>query len=77
MEAGYYVGQDELLAAPLIYEPFTQGQLGALMPKGSEDLLEYVNDFLAEEKESGRIDALAQEYIYRYINGAEEQKAAA
>jgi cyclohexadienyl dehydratase len=77
MEAGYYVGQDERLAAPLIYEPFTQGQLGALMPKGSEDLLEYVNDFLAEEKESGRIDALAQEYIYRYINGAEEQKAAA
>jgi cyclohexadienyl dehydratase len=76
MEAGYYVGQDERLAAPLIYEPFTQGQLGALMPKGSEDLLEYVNDFLAEEKESGRIDALAQEYIYRYINGAEEQKAA-
>ena len=66
MEAGYYVGQDDRLAAPLIYEPFTHGQLGVLMPKGSEDLLAYVNDFLAEEKESGRIDELAEEYIYRY-----------
>ena len=77
MEAGYYVGQDARLAAPLIYEPFTHGELGVLMPKGSEDLLEYVNDFLEEEKESGRIDELAQEYIYRYINGEEELEPAA
>ena len=69
MEAGYYVGQDDRLAAPLIYEPFTNGQLGMLMPKGSEDLLEYVNNFLDEEKTSGRIDELADMYIYRYING--------
>ena len=68
MEAGYYVGQDDRLAAPLIYEPFTNGQLGALMPKGSEALLSYVNGFLAREKESGRIDELADAYIYRYIN---------
>ena len=66
MEAGYYVGQDGRLAAPLIHEPFTHGQLGVLMPKGSEDLLEYVNAFLAEEKESGRIDELAEEYYLRY-----------
>jgi cyclohexadienyl dehydratase len=77
MEAGYYVGQDERLAAPLIYEPFTRGQLGALMPKGSEDLLEYVNEFLAEEKASGRIDDLAEGYIYRYIDSEQEQKTAA
>ena len=67
MEAGYYVGQDSRLAAPLIYEPFTHAELGVLMPKGSEDLLNYVNEFLAEEKESGRIDELAQEYIFKYI----------
>jgi ABC-type amino acid transport substrate-binding protein len=67
MEAGYYVGQDSRLAAPLIYEPFTNGQLGALMPKGSEDLLDYVNTFLKEEKDSGRIDELADKYIYRHI----------
>ena len=46
MEAGYYVGQDDRLTAPLIHEPFTQGKLGVLMPKGSEDLLDYVNAFL-------------------------------
>ena len=77
MEAGYYVGQDSRLAAPLIYEPFTNGELGVLMPKGSEDLLDYVNEFLNEEKENGRIDELADEYIYRYINGEEELEPAA
>ena len=77
MEAGFYVGQDSRLAAPLIFEPFTMGELGVLMPKGSEDLLEYVNRFLAEEKASGRIDELAEEYIYRYIRTEEEEKPAA
>ena len=72
MEAGYYVGQDNRLAAPLIFEPFTRGQLGVLMPKGSDDLLDYVNAFLAAEKESGRIDELAEKYIYRYIRTDEE-----
>ena len=77
MEAGYYIGQDRRLAAPLIYEPFTQGQLGVLMPKGSEDLLNYVNMFLAAEKESGRLDELAEEYIYRYIEAEETLEPAA
>ena len=64
MEAGYYVGQDSRLAAPLIDAPFTQGQLGVLIPKGSEDLLAFVNDFLTMERESGRLDELAEKYIY-------------
>ena len=64
MEAGYYVGQDERLAAPLINEPFTKGQLGILMPKESEDLLEYVNEFLEKERISGRLDELADKSIY-------------
>ena len=67
MEAGFYVGQDSRLAAPLIYEPFTHAELGVLMPKGSEDLLDYVNAFLEREASCGRIDELAEEYIYRYI----------
>lgn len=67
MEAGYYVGQDQRLAAPLVQEPFTHGQIGALMPKGSEDLLDYVNSFLQKEKESGRIAELANEYFYKYL----------
>ena len=65
MEAGYYIGQDSRLAAPLIHDPFTDGELGFLMPKGNEDLLEYVNAFIRREKESGRIDQLADKYIYR------------
>lgn len=64
MEAGYYVSQDSRLAAPLIHEPFTRGQLGALMPKGSEDLLSFVNLFIAEERSAGRLDELSQLYIY-------------
>ena len=72
MEAGYYVGQDDRLAAPLIHEPFTHGELGMLMNRGSEDLLEYVNAFLAAEKENGRIDELAEEYIYQYTEDTEK-----
>ena len=65
MEAGFYVGKDERLVAPLIHDPFTNGQLGVLMPKGSEDLLIYVNEFLKQEKESGRIDELSEKYIFQ------------
>ena len=75
MEAGYYVGQDERLAAPLIHEPFTNGQLGVLMPKGSEDLLDYVNAFLKDEKKTGRIDELAEDYIYRYVQEKTDEAA--
>ena len=64
-------------AAPLIYEPFTKGQIGVLMPKGSEDLLDYVNGFLAKEKESGRLDELAEEYFLKYIEEDEELRPAA
>ena len=62
-EAGYYVRKDARLAAPLYLEPFTDGQIGILMPKGSEDLLDYVNLFLKEEKENGRIDELMGKYV--------------
>jgi len=77
MEAGFYVGQDSRLAAPLIFEPFTRGQLGVLMPRGSEDLLRFVDKFLEDEKASGRIDALAEKYIYRYIRQEEALEPAA
>ena len=63
-EAGYYAAQDSRLAAPLLHEPFTHGELGVLMAQGSEDLLEFVNGFLADERESGRLDELAETYIY-------------
>jgi len=75
MEAGFYTGQDPRLAAPLIHEPFTNGQLGFLMPKENGKLLDYVNDFIRREKESGRIEILAQEYIYQNIGEQQEDAA--
>ena len=77
VEAGYYVGQDARLAAPLIYEPFTNGELGILMPKGSEDLMNYVNGFLREEKDSGRIDELAEDYFFKYLDHIDAPASAA
>ena len=65
MEAGYYVAEDSRLAAPLISEPFTHGQLGILLPPGNEELLDWVNAFLAEEQAVGRLGELAKQYIYR------------
>lgn len=47
-EAGYYAGLDRRLAAPLADRPFTHARMGIMMPKGSEDLLAYVNSFLRE-----------------------------
>ena len=63
MEAGYYVRLDSRLAAPLLDKPFTNGELGFLMPKGSEDLLEFVNGFIEKERNNGRLDELAEEYF--------------
>ena len=77
LEAGYYVGQDSRLAAPLIDTPFTHGMLGALLPPGSDTLLAFVNAFLAAEKSEGRIDALADEYIYRSAEDGEALRNAA
>ena len=63
LEAEYYVSQDPRLAAPLLDAPFTRGELGFLLPPGSEPLLEYVNVFIAKERESGRLDELAEIYL--------------
>ena len=45
------------------------------MPKGSEELLDYVNEFLEEEKMTDRIDELAEEYIYRYVQEIMDEAA--
>ena len=63
-EAGYYASRDPRLAAPLIDQPFSHGEIGALMNAESGDLLAYVNDFLAREEKSGRLDDLRNEYVY-------------
>ena len=63
MEAEFYAGRDARLAAPLLNAPFTRGQLGALMPPGSESLQKYVNEFIRRERRSGRLDELKQIYL--------------
>ncbi len=55
---------DKRLAAPLINEPFTRGQLGILMPKSQRRLLNYVNSFIEKETAGGFIDILTNKYIY-------------
>ena len=63
LEAEYYVSQDPRLAAPLLNKPFTRGELGFLLPPGSESLLEFVNSFIAGERESGRLDELGEIHL--------------
>ena len=63
MEAEYYASRDPRLAAPLLNAPFTRGQLGFLLPPGSESLLEYVNGFIARERESGRLDEFGEIHL--------------
>jgi len=63
LEAEYYVSRDPRLAAPLLNAPFTHGELGFLLPPGEESLLEFVNGFIAKERESGRLDELAEIYL--------------
>jgi len=64
MEAACYCAQDSRLAAPLLDAPFTRGELGALLPPGSESLLDYVNGFLARARQSGRLDELQAIHLH-------------
>ena len=66
LEAEYYASRDPRLAAPLLNKPFTRGELGFLLPPGSESLLEFVNAFIARERESGRLDELGKIYLRRH-----------
>ena len=63
MEAQKYVKLNNKLAAPLVDKPFTKSRFGVLMAKGDQDLLNYVNFFLAELETDGTMDALEEEYI--------------
>jgi ABC-type amino acid transport substrate-binding protein len=67
-EAPYYVQTDERLAAPLLSEPFTHGEIGVLMKKGQEDLLQIVNNTIQRMKSDGKLRRLHEKYglIYAY-----------
>ena len=67
-EAPWYVQNDARLAAPLLDKPFTDGEIGVLMRKGQEDLLELVNKLIADMKSDGSLKALCEKYglVYSY-----------
>lgn len=67
-EAPYYVKKDTRLAAPLLNEPFTHGEIGVLMKKGQEDLLQMVSNKIQKMKADGTLRRLHEKYglIYAY-----------
>ena len=67
-EAPYYVQSDTRLAAPLLDKPFTHGEIGVLMRKGQEDLLQMVNNTIRRMKADGSLRRLHEKYglVYAY-----------
>ena len=67
-EAPYYVQTDTRLAAPLLNEPFTRGEIGVLMRRGQDDLLEMVNGVIRRMKSDGTLRRLHEKYglVYAY-----------
>ena len=67
-EAPYYVQTDQRLAAPLLNAPFTHGEIGVLMQKGQEDLLQIVNNVIRQMKSDGSLRKLHEKYglVYAY-----------
>ena len=61
-EAPWYVQYDPRLAAPLLNTPFTHGEIGVLMRKGQEDLLQVVNAVIAQMKTDGTLRSLHEKY---------------
>ena len=67
-EAPYYVHTDNRLAAPLLNEPFTRGEIGVLMRRGQDDLLEMVNGVIRRMKSDGTLRRLHEKdgLVYAY-----------
>ena len=67
-EAPYYVQTDRRLAAPLLERPFNRGEIGVLMRRGQDDLLQTVNEIIRQMKADGSLRRLHEKYglIYAY-----------
>jgi len=67
-EAPWYIQNDARLAAPLLNTPFTHGEIGVLMRKGQDDLLQMVNDVIRQMKSDGTLRRLHEKYglVYAY-----------
>lgn len=66
-EAPYYVQTDPRLAAPLLDTPFTHGEIGVLMRKGQDDLLQLVNSIIRQMKADGTLRQLTERYGLIYV----------
>ena len=67
-EAPYYVQNDTRLAAPLIDKPFNHGEIGVLMRRGQQDLLDFINLTIKQMKADGSLRLLHEKYglVYAY-----------
>ena len=65
-EAPWYVQNDPRLAAPLLKEPFTRSEIGVLMCKGQDDLIELINDLIRQMKADGSLRRLHEKYGLGY-----------
>lgn len=67
-EAPYYVQTDPRLAAPMLDDPFTHGEIGVLMRQGQDDLLALVNSLIRQMKSDGTLRQLTEKYglVYAY-----------
>ena len=61
-EAPYYVKNDSRLAAPLLDKPFNHGEIGILMRKGQDNLMQIVNATLQRMKADGTLRSLREKY---------------
>ena len=68
-EAPYYLQTDSRLAAPLLGAPFTHGEIGILMRKGQDDLLQLVNSVVRRMKSDGSLRKLHEKYGLTYAYG--------
>ena len=65
-EAPYYVKADSRLAAPLLNKPFNHGEIGILMRKGQDNLMQIVNTTLQRMKDDGTLRSLQEKYGLDY-----------
>lgn len=64
VEALYYAATNENLAAPLADEPFTNAELGYLIPASSERLQDTVNFLMNQMEITGEMASLKAQYLH-------------
>nr|5JOS_A Chain A, Cyclohexadienyl dehydratase [synthetic construct] len=63
VEALYYAKKHPGLAAVLVDKPFTHSEKGYMMPKGDQEFLNYVNQWLDQMKQQGTYEKLYEKWL--------------